>query len=300
MIPKAPLPGADLEISRLVIGGTMILGEGTEAVYERYLELGGNAFDTAEIYGLGKATARVGDFIKAHGAGDQVHFFEKGCHPYGRPRVTPEDMEDHLTAEAARLHRDCVDFFVYHRDDPSVPVEPLVEKAAEWIRDGRIRGMGASNWTIPRIEAYNAAAQKIGFPGFLFNNPNLSLATVNEPMWEEALTIDAEGQAWHARTGFPLLSWSASGGGWFARVDSADVNRVYDNPVNRARRDRAEELGRSLGMSATQIALAYTLNRPFPTWAAVGPRTPDELDGLVEAARLTLTPEQLTWLETGG
>ena len=70
--------------------------------------------------------------------------------------------------------------------------------------------------------------------------------------------------AWHERTQTPLLAWSAQARGYFFGRDGSDVLRVYDNPVNRERRRRAEQLGERLGFTASQVALAWALDAALP------------------------------------
>lgn len=301
MIVKAEVPGTGIKVSRLIMGVVMTEDNYSEqkAVYDRYWELGGNTFDLAYIYGGGSCTKAVGRWIAEHGLKNEAVIYDKGCHHAAGPRVSPEDMESDLTAELERLGMEQIAFWTFHRDNPSYPVGPLVDKAAEWARQGRVQWVGGSNWLVNRIVDWNTDAVTKGVRGMSHNNPNLSLATVNEPMWAEAHTITQEEKDWHRQTQFPLFSWSSTGGGWFAEVDSPDVRRVYSNPVNESRRQRAKEMAKDKGLNAVQIALAYTLSHPFPVWALVGPYTVGQLEELAEASEVRLTPEEMLWLEQG-
>ena len=83
--------------------------------------------------------------------------------------------------------------------------------------------------------------------------------------------------AWHERTQTPLLAWSAQARGYFFGRDGSEVLRVYDNEVNRERRRRAEQVGERLGFTASQVALAWALEQPFPVYACFGARTADQV-----------------------
>lgn len=302
MIERALVPGTDLSVSRLVMGCVMHPGNYEEkvGVYDRFVELGGNIVDMSHCYGQGACASALGRWFQERSLGhEEVMLFEKGCHPYGSPRVTPEFMQSDLDEELAALGRERVEFWTFHRDDPTVPVEPLVAKADELTKAGKVGHWGGSNWTVERIQAWNQAASDGLGPAMTHNNPNLSLATVNEPMWEDCLTIDEAGKSWHEATQFPLFSWSSTGGGWFARVDTSDVNRVYNNPVNEARRQRLEEMAREKGALPVQIALAYALSQPFPVWALVGPHTVQQMDELAAGSAMRLSAAERTWLEDG-
>jgi 1-deoxyxylulose-5-phosphate synthase len=301
VIPKAIVPGTDKNVSLLVMGCVMSPNSYDDmvAVYDRFAELGGNILDMSHCYGQGFCAQALGRWFKERKIGHEMMMFEKGCHPYEEIRVTPEHMRGDLEVELEALGREKVEFWTFHRDDRNAPIEPLVAQAAELVQQGKVDHFGGSNWLVDRLQEWNAVAAKGHGPAMTHNNPNLSLATVNEPMWEDCHTITGEEKAWHQDTQFPLFSWSSTGGGWFAGVDSPDVNRVYKNDVNEGRRERAVSLGKELGLSPVQVALAYTLSQPFPVWALVGPRTPAEMDQLAKAASVRLTADQMTWLEHG-
>ena len=159
-----------------------------------------------------------------------------------------------------------------------MPVGPIVECLNEHRDAGLIRAFGTSNWTIERIDEANAYAAAHGFEGFSISSQHLSLATQNEEHWPDTRSAgDPAIHDWHVRTQTPLLAWSSLARGYFAGRDDGDVARVYDSPVNRERRRRARELGRRLGRSAAQVALAWVLHQPYPVYAAFGARTPEQL-----------------------
>ena len=130
----------------------------------------------------------------------------------------------------------------------------------------------------------NAYAAERGVAGIACNSPHLSLAVQNEPPWAGCLSAtDAESRAWHARTGLPLLAWSAQAGGCFAGA----ATRVYDNAANRERRARAEQLG-----DANAVALAWVLAQPFPTIAIIGPHSLEHLHASLEALAVELSADE--------
>jgi aryl-alcohol dehydrogenase-like predicted oxidoreductase len=288
-----------------VILGIIPLTENDHAkafeILDAYRDLGGNTIDNSVIYGPGKASLMKA-YYEARGE-DALIRLDKGCHhgsqdAAGR-RVTKQDLDLDVRANLERQGVSYSDFFVLHRDDPTVPAGDVVEWLNEHKEAGRIKAFGGSNWHHSRIETANEYAIKHNLQGFSVSSPNLSLATVNEPMWWEAYTIDREGRDWHERTQFPLLAWSSAGGGWFAEVNSPNVTRVYDNPENHARLARAKELAEKYGVTPYQIALAWTLNQPLNVFALVGPDTTEQLQTNMETVKLNLTPGELHYLEFG-
>jgi len=296
------VPHLDKPVSRLVLGADHFSeAEENAAVrlLDAFVELGGNCVDMAHVYGGGQGQRIVGRWMKARGNRDQMVLLDKGCHPSDRPRLTVADLDSDLFENLSRLQVEHVDLFVFHRDDPTQPVGPLIERLNDHVREGRIGAFGGSNWTAARVREANAYAEDHGLQPFSLSNPNFSLATVNEPMWPGCVTLSESDRAWHVATQFPLFSWSSQGGGYFAGRTGSEVERVYDNAVNRARRKRARRLADEAGVSPVTVALAWVLCQPFPVWALVGPRTVAELMDSVRALDLRLSPDELRWLEWG-
>jgi 1-deoxyxylulose-5-phosphate synthase len=287
------------ELSRLVLG-TMVLStadlEAGAALLDEYVRLGGNVIDTARVYGDGESERALGAWLERRSSvRDSLVVVTKGAHPDGgRRRVTPEDIAGDLRDSVERL-RGPIDIYLLHRDDPSVPVGPIVECLNEHRSAGRVRAFGTSNWTTARIDEANAYAAAHGLEGFCLSSQHLSLAVQNEEHWPDTRSAgDPAIRDWHVRTQTPLLAWSSLARGYFAGRDDGDVGRVYDNPVNRERRRRAKQVGRRPGFSAAQVALAWVLHQPYPVYAAFGARTPEQLRRLWGA--LEVDPAELAAL----
>jgi aryl-alcohol dehydrogenase-like predicted oxidoreductase len=297
---QSPIPHLDKAVSRIVCGTDFLMGQAPNVSFsalDAYWEAGGRTFDSAHCYGPNSNVFAA--WTSSRGVKNEVIYFDKGCHPYGSPRVTFEDMRNDILQNHERLGVEYTDFFVLHRDNPEVPVGEIVDWLNEFKNQGLIGVFGGSNWHHTRIAAANAYAERNGKQGMSLNNPNLCLAKAQDEMWAGAYSIDDEGRAWHEQTQFPLFSWSSTGRGYFAGIEDADAIRVYDNPDNRARRDRAAELGKKFGMSPTQMALAWVLNQPYPVFALCGLRNKDNVRENVAVLDVTLTPEELRYLEHG-
>jgi aryl-alcohol dehydrogenase-like predicted oxidoreductase len=300
MMPTGSVPYCDKPVSRIVCGTdflTVVPPNQSFPALDAYWEAGGRTFDSAHIYGAN--TNVFAAWTGSRGVRNEVIYFDKGCHPYGRPRVTHDDMRSDILDNHARLERSYTDFFVLHRDDPNVPVGEIVDWLNEFKDEGLIGAFGGSNWHHTRIAAANEYATANGKQGMSLNNPNLTLAENVTPLWSGCLTIDDEGRRWHAETGFPLFSWSSTARGYFANTQDPEVIKAYDCETNRQRRARAEELGKKHGMSAVQMALAWTLSQPGNIFALCGLRTVDNVKENVAVASLKLSEEELRYLEFG-
>jgi aryl-alcohol dehydrogenase-like predicted oxidoreductase len=221
-------------------------------------------------------------------------------------KCTPEGIDAQLAETLEKMQLDYVDIYMMHSDNPAVPVGELVECLNEHLRAGRLHAFGGSNWSIERIEAANAYARAHGLVGFAASSPNLSLAEWNEPMWPACLTAsDARSRAWYTQTQLPLFSWSSQATGFFTgRYKPEDSNnpalasivRTWFNEGNWRRLERVRELAEGKGVSPAQIALAYVLCQPFPTFALIGPQSIDELNDALPALDIALTPDEMRWL----
>lgn len=298
------IPGLDKKVSRLVMGTASLSPDNADAmipVLDEFVRLGGTTFDTAENYGPSETI--LGKWMKERGNRDDLVILTKGAHPYGRNRVTPDDITTDLLGSLERLQVDYVDLYVLHRDDPAVPVGPIIDVLNEHIRAGRIKRIGASNWTWRRIKEANDYAARNGLQGFALSSTNFSLARPLEPMWPGTVFADEETIRWHEDNQFPLFAWAAQAGGFFTGAFSPDnrsnpdMVRVYYSEDNWERYRRAERMAERKGVTAPQIVLAYVLAQNFPICGVVGSLSVQELRANCEAVRLKLTREEVEWLD---
>ena len=284
--------------------------EQASSLLDAFLALGGNVIDTAHNYGgerVGRSERAIGRWLQERRCRDRVVILDKGAHPDERgPRVNAREIAADLAESLERLQVERIDLYMLHRDDPAVPVGPIIEACNEHVRAGRVVALGASNWSHQRIDEANAFAAAHGMAGFVASSTNLALARAQEARWAGCVSLDEEGRAWHRARQFPLLSWSAQAAGFFTgryRPDGPaepDIVRVYYAPDNWERLRRATALATELGVTATQVALAYVLHQSFPTCAIMGPLTLEEFAASAEAERVSLTPAQVRWLNLEG
>ncbi len=311
------VPGIDKPISRLVQGTVMMTSrdlDGSFKLMDEVFELGCRTFDTAHGYGAGDCERTVGRWVNERGVREEVVIIGKGAHHnQDRQRVTPFDITSDLHDSLARFKFDYIDLYLLHRDDPSVPVGPIVEVLNEHKKAGLIRAFGGSNWSVARIQEANAYAAAHGLEGFVASSPNFSLAVQRKPPWPNCISISGpqaqEERRWYQEQGMPLFTWSSLAGGFFSgrfRRDNLDTFTEYADKLvvesycteeNFQRLDRVEELAREKGMTIPQIATAYVLSVPLNIFALVGCRTGAEFRDNLAASQLKLTPEEIAWLE---
>ncbi|WP_274651191.1 aldo/keto reductase [Paenibacillus humicola] len=298
--------GLDQPVSRLILGSGGLSPNNMDYVrtmLEAYRKLGGNTVDLAYIYGGGACERAIGLWLAENGR-DAIHVWTKGAHhDQNGPRVNKQAIYEELMESLERLQTDYVDLYALHRDDPSVPVGEILEALNEHIEAGRMKAIGASNWTHRRLQEAGEYAASHGLTGFAFSSPNLSLAKTNEPYWADCVSADEEMCAWHERTQLPLFSWSSQARGFFSGRFSpedrsnADMVRVFYNDGNWERLRRAERMAAEKGVTPIQLSLAYVLNQPFPAAALIGPANIAELQSCYEASQIRLSREELRWLD---
>jgi len=293
--------GVDKPVARLVMGVDNQPNMPHAAVmFDDYFGRGGNCFDTAHIYGGGLHERLLGHWLKNRGIRDQVVIIGKGVHT---PFNSPEHLRPQLAESLERMQTDHVDIFMAHRDNPEVPVGEWAEAFNELLQTGWIRSYGGSNWALERVQALNEHAESKGLVGMAVVSNNFSLARMVDPVWSGCLAAsDPESRTWLSRTQIPLFAWSSQARGFFterARPDDtsdAELVRCWYSKDNFARQARAKQLAQKRGMLPINIALAYVLRQPFPTFALIGPRTLWETRVSMDALGVDLSPEEVRWL----
>lgn len=303
-IPKRNIPGITKPASTVMLGFEFFANFASASLtLDAFYEAGGNAFDTAYVYGGGKTESIFGDWHTSRKVPrEEIVLIGKGAHS---PLCYPDMIAKQLDQSLNRLKTDYVDIYFMHRDNTAVPVGEFVDAMDAEVKAGRIRGIfGGSNWTRARFDEAIAYAQKNGkaAPAALSNN--FSLAEMLDPIWAGCVAAsDDEWKAWLNAKQIPNFAWSSQGRGFFTdragrdKQNDEELVRVWYSDRNFGRRDRAIELAQKLGRSPIHIALAYVVAQPFPVIPLIGPRTVAELEDSLSALDIKLTPEQVKWLE---
>lgn len=309
--------GVTKPISRLVQGSVMLNlkePEKNNALLSGVYDLGCTTFDTAHGYGDGNSERMLGKWIAATGLRDKIVIITKGAHPNAeRNRVTPFDITADLHDSLARMKTDYIDLYLLHRDDPKVPVGPIVEVLNEHQRAGKIRAFGGSNWTTERLAEANAWAKAHGLTGFAASSPNFSLADQFREPWRDCVTVSGPKNApvreWYRKTKMPLFVWSSLAGGFFSGRFSRECQgspdfyfdklcrECYCTEDNFKRLDRVKRLADERCLSIPQIALAWVLNQPLNLFALVGCASADEFKVNASALDVKLSPTEIAWLD---
>jgi aryl-alcohol dehydrogenase-like predicted oxidoreductase len=287
-------------------------------IVDAFLDAGHNFIDTANVYTGGQSEEVVGRAVKARR--DSVVIATKGRGPQGSG---PNDVglsRVHLTraleASLRRLGTDYVDLYQCHQPDPDTPIEETMATLDGFVRSGKVRYIGCSNFTGSQIvEAQWAAARLTGTP-FVSLQPRYSLI---------ARDIEADVLPAATRHGLGAIVYSPLGGGFLTgkyrrgEEPSAETRlgrrmRLAAAPAGEGRPaanpfaamtlternfeilDEVAKVAADLGTTTTAVSLAWLLGRRGVTSVIVGPRTLDQLRENLPGTDLPLPAEVVSRL----
>jgi len=313
----ANIKGLEKKISNLILGNdNQTEYDSAAKLWDHWISVGGNAFDNAHIYGGGSMEKLLGLWQSKRNVRDDIVIIAKGAHT---PNCDPKSISSQLTESLERLKIECADIYIMHRDNLDIPVDEFIDVLNQEKQNGRIKIFGGSNWTLDRFrEANDWAISKNKEPMSILNN-NLALCKMIKPLWSGCITSNdklimkylEENQIAH-------LSWSSQGRGYFLPrkirefiedkitkdesawrkpgEHSSGPISCYDSEQNRERRKRAEDLAKKLNVSTQNIAGAWPLNQPFPSFALIGPRKIEEIDTSLPSLEISINKQQSEFL----
>lgn len=287
--------------------GSAMPDEEVFEVLDAFCALGGSFIDTARAYGEGAAERVIGKWMRARGNREKLVLDTKGGYiTRGKEaftRLSRTDVLGHLQASLEALDTGYVDLYWLHRDDPARPVGELVETANALLETGRVRLIGASNWSPERLREARSYALSHGLRPFDADQPQWSLAQMMTREDDTLYEMDEALYAWHAETGMPCMAYSSQAKGFFIKLDtlgeeglSEKSRRRYLCPGNLKTFEALREMSRQTGRSVGALALAYLTSQPFPVYPIVGVSRVSQVEALREAGETVLTPDQVRTL----
>lgn len=297
--------------------GTMTFGdESDEAVshaqLDRFLEAGGTFVDTADVYSAGESERIIGHWLASRPADvtERVVLATKGRFPMAAEPNGAGLSARHLTraldASLTRLGVEAVDLYQAHSWDPLTPIEEALQTMDSFVRAGKIRYYGFSNFTGWQLTKAVHRARELNLAAPVSLQPQYSLL-VREIEWEIVpAAMDA---------GLGLMPWSPLGGGWLTGKYRRDqrptgATRLGEDPDRGMeaweRRgtertwdvvDAVQRIAEGRGVSMAEVALAWVTDRPGVTSTILGARTLDQLETNLKAAGLHLTDAETAVLD---
>jgi|SRR5579871_1140019 len=313
-LPTRPLGSSGMQITTVGFGAWAIGGgdwafswgpqddEVSIATMRHALARGVNWIDTAAVYGLGHSEEVVGKFLRELPASVHPLIFtkcgliwdDKNRMQQAKRVLRPESIRRECEISLRRLGIERIDLYQFHwPDETGTAIEDSWGAMVRLIEEGKIRAAGVSNFSVPLLEKCEAVRHVDSL------QPPFSM--INRAAASELLP-------WCKAHNTGVICYSPMQSGILteafteeriARLAPDDWRRrgpEFQQPNlqrNLALRDALRPIAKRHGVTTSAIAVAWTLAWPGLTAAIVGARTPEQVDGWIDAAALQLTEEDL-------
>lgn len=307
------LGNSDLTVSKICMG-CMGFGDATRGqhswtldemhsyeIIKRGLELGINFFDTAIAYQGGTSEEYLGHALKKLVKREDVVIATKFL-----PRTDMEieqrisgqkHIETMIDQSLKNLQMDYIDLYIYHMWDYKTPLYDILEGLNNVVKKGKARYIGISNCFAWQLAKAQSLCEKEGFATFVSVQGHYNLLFREEE--REMIPYCKEEQ-------IGLTPYSALAGGRLSKKLGEDSKRLREDTYAKLKYDateiqdreiikRVQELAEKKGVSMTEIALAWLFTKV--TSPIVGATKPHHIEGAVNAINITLTKEEITYLE---
>ncbi|MEP6873554.1 MAG: aldo/keto reductase [Burkholderiales bacterium] len=300
-----------LQVSPLCLGGNVFGWTADEAtsfnVLDAWVDAGMNFIDTADVYSRwapghtgGESETIIGKWLKKTGKRDRMVLATKVGKEMGDGKVglAPAYIRSAVEASLKRLQTDVIDLYQSHDDDPAVPLADTAGVYAELIKAGKVRAIGASNFTAARLGEALAVSEAHGLPRYECLQPLYNL--VERPAFEAEL----EGVCVQHGIGvinFYALAKGFLSGKYRSESDLAKSPRgqgvkAYLNPHGLRVLGALDSVAQRLNATPAQVALAWQIARPSITAPIASATSLAQLADLVAAARLSLDADAVQLL----
>ena len=273
---------------------------------KRALDAGINFFDTADVYSIGESEKITGNTLRKLGVRRQdVIVATKVYNPMGdgpnESGLSRKHILDSIDASLGRLGLDYVDLYQIHRWDYDTPIEETMEALNDVVRSGKARYIGASSMYAWQFAKAQHTAELHGFARFVSMQNHYNLVYREEEREMIPLCLDQ---------GIGLMPWSPLARGFFAanraRGGGGETVRAKNDPFANGLyfrdedftvADRAWEVAKARGVTASQIALAWLLDKQHVSAPIIGATKMDHLEQAIAALEIPLSAEEIKQLE---
>lgn len=316
MADKKTVGKSDLRVSPIAFGGNVFgwtLDEKQSfRVLDAFVDAGFNFIDTADTYSTwvpgnrgGESETIIGNWLKQHGRRDSLVIATKlgGDMGNGKKGLSAKYVHEAVDASLKRLKTDYIDLYQSHYDDLDTPVSETMDAFNTLIKAGKIRHIGASNFTADRIAESNRYARENGLAAYVSLQPLYNLYDRQKFETEYLPLVKAEDLA--------VISYYALASGFlsgkYRSAADADKSPRGGAVVKQYLNERGTTILRALDDVAAehhvplaQVAIAWQLHKPFITAPIVSATSEHQLADIIGAASLKLTQDQLALLDDAG
>jgi len=277
-----------------------------EPFVKRSLDAGINFFDTADVYSLGESEKVTGSLLKKLGVKRETLVIATKVNGQMSDDINDRGLSrkhimDSIDNSLKRLQMDYVDLYQIHRWDREVPIEETMEALHDVVRAGKARYIGASSMFAWQFSKAQYTAQSHGWTRFVSMQNHYNLVYREEEREMIPLCLDQ---------GVGLIPWSPMARGFFAgnrtRGGGGETTRAKNDPFANGLyfrdedftvAERAQEVAKAHGVTGSQIALAWLLNKPHIASPIIGATKMDHLEQAIAALDIKLSDEDIKQLE---
>ncbi len=305
-----------LKVSRLCLG---MMSYGSKAWREWVLEekeaqpfvkhaldAGINFFDTADVYSLGESETVLGNLLKKFGIQRETvviatKVYQQMSDDVNDRGLSRKHIMDSIDRSLKRLQMNYVDLYQIHRWDYTTPIEETLEALNDVVKFGKARYIGASSMFAWQFSKAQYTADIRGWTRFVSMQNHYNLVYREEERETIPLCKDQ---------GIGILPWSPMARGFFAgnrqRGGGGGTTRAQSDPFadqlyfreeDFTVADRAWEIAKARGVTASQIALAWLLQKPHVTAPIIGATKMEHLEQSIAALEIQLTEDEIKQLE---
>jgi aryl-alcohol dehydrogenase-like predicted oxidoreductase len=300
-----------LEVAPLAFGGNVFgwtVDEQTSfKLLDAFVEAGFNLIDTADVYSRwvegnsgGESEIIIGKWLKRSGNRTKVVIATKVGKEMGPKNegLSKTYILQAVEASLRRLQTDYIDLYQSHTDDPDTPLEETLETYDQLIRQGKIRAIGASNFSAPRLAEALAAGEQGGLPRYECLQPLYNLY--------DRVDYEKELEPLCREKGLGVVSYFSLASGFLtgkyrsendlAKSARGDIVKKYLNERGFRILDALDRVAQQYGMTPAKTALAWLISHPSITAPIASATNLEQLNELIRAATVDLDPSAIDLL----
>lgn len=304
------LGAAGMKVSTVALGGWINFGEGKVAqdtargIVETAYDSGINFFDLADVYGNGGAEEQMGAILKQyprHTLVISTKVFWPMSDDINDRGLSRKHILESIDKSLKRLQTDYVDIYFCHRPDPETPIRETAQAMHTLIEQGKVLYWGTSEWSGAQITEAYEVCDRYGW----------HLPRVEQPQYSMLYRERVEGEILPvtAPRGIGLVTWSPLAMGMLTGKYDAGIpedtrfqrepwaKERYFNDQNAARVRRLKPVADELGISRSQLALAWVLRHPGVSSVIIGATRPEQVQENVGAAEVELSADVITRID---
>jgi len=310
--PLRQLGRSGLQVSPLCFGGNVFgwtVDQATAfSLLDAWVDAGFNFIDTADVYSRwvpghsgGESERILGQWLQRSGRRQQVVLATKVGKDMGDGKVglRPEYIRQAVEASLQRLQTDYIDLYQSHDDDADVPLADTLGAYADLIAAGKVRAIGASNYSAARFKEALLTSERLGLARYESLQPLYNLC--DRAVFERELAPLCASQEIGVINFYALAAGFLTGK-YRSEADASKSPRgaktvsTYLNPRGLAILQALDSVAQRLDAQPGQVALAWQMQRPAITAPIASASTLDQLQQLMAAAQLRLSADDLALL----